>query len=638
MKCLITNRGEIARRILKTVKRKGWMGGIIATAEDRDSLVCVEADFVLEVSSFLNGKEIADTAQKNGVDLIHPGYGFLSENASFVEWIEKNNILFAGPTAENIQKMGSKESAKEIAIACQVPTLNALYSKELLKMPSKKWEEELSQKGIFAPYLIKASGGGGGKGMRVVENISELPAQLERATSEALQSFNDGTVFVERYLQKARHIEAQVFGDGTGHGVFLGERECTLQRRHQKIIEEAPSVAVSQNLREKIAQYALALVAHTKYRSAGTVEFLLDEEDRLYFLEMNTRLQVEHPVTEIVYNVDLVDAMLTLATGQWPTQLWDPQKFFVPIPQGHAIEARILAEDPSQNFLPTPGKIRGYFEPPQGDGVRVDSSTAANLRINPNYDSMISKLICYGANRAAATEKLQQCLRQYEIHGITTNIPFLTALVRHTSFLKNDVHTKWIDAHLEEVNNLAECPEFEQDFITSPEFAAQLISYCQSSQTENACPQIFSQLSFESDKNVFRFQKTAPFQYLCTGKSLPAPEFFSFSFYYYRGENPEFFEVYHRQHRFLCMHPWAKCYDSGSGESGDGKIYAPMAGKVLECFVQEGDSIDKNQTLFVVESMKMQLEIKAPRSGQIQSVLVTQNQILEGKVVMATLH
>ena len=312
-KLVIANRGEISRRILKAAKQRGYFVAVISTQEDSDSLVCKEADFVLLVTSFLNSNEIVQKSKEWGAHFIHPGYGFLSENSEFAELIERAGITFVGPTPENMKMMGSKEAAKHVANQCSVPTLNALLSHDLKEIPTSEWDKELNKRKIFSPFLVKASGGGGGRGMRIVDNVTELPNAIKRASEEAKASFNDGTVFVERYLTAPRHIEIQVFGDGKGGGVFFGERECSLQRRHQKVIEEAPSSQITPQLREKMGRASLELVKYTKYRGAGTLEFLLDEAGHFYFLEMNTRLQVEHPVTENAYGVDLVHAQFDLA-------------------------------------------------------------------------------------------------------------------------------------------------------------------------------------------------------------------------------------------------------------------------------------------------------------------------------------
>src|SRR3990172_6144429 len=363
---LIANRGEIARRILRTARARAYRVAVISKAEDRDALVRREADEVLEVGSFLDPEAIVTAGKRFRADLLHPGYGFLSENAHFAELTEAGGMAFVGAREETMKLLGDKERAKELARTLGVPALEALGSRELSGLSAQELEKALQGKGLAPPYLVKAAGGGGGRGMRVVENLSDLPRALERASGEALSGFADPTVFVERYLASPRHVEIQILGDGKGGGIFLGERECSMQRRYQKVIEEAPSPVVDSRLREAMGNAALALVRESRYRGAGTVEFLLDAEGRFYFLEVNTRLQVEHPVTEEVYGIDLVAAQLDVALGGWPSA--GPSR----VPEGWAIEARGLAEDPRSGFLPTPGPVLRYREP-RGPGLRVES-------------------------------------------------------------------------------------------------------------------------------------------------------------------------------------------------------------------------------------------------------------------------
>lgn len=343
---VIANRGEIARRILRAGRAMGYQVAVISTTQDEGARVRREADAVLPVASFLDIPGIVAACRDWGGQLLHPGYGFLSEHAGFAQAVEDAGIVFVGPAPASMRALGGKEAAKALAQACGVPTLEALLSVELAALAPERWEAALAARGIRAPFLVKASGGGGGRGMRVVRDAGALPDAVRRAGLEAEAAFHDGAVFVERYLEAPRHIEIQVFGDGRGGGVFLGERECSLQRRHQKVLEEAPSAVVDPPLREALGRAALALVRETRYRGAGTVEFLLASDRAWHFLEVNTRLQVEHPVTELAYGVDLVRAQLELAEGRWPEALGDPGAFTLPAPRGVALEARILAEDP----------------------------------------------------------------------------------------------------------------------------------------------------------------------------------------------------------------------------------------------------------------------------------------------------
>ncbi|MES2615734.1 MAG: biotin carboxylase N-terminal domain-containing protein [Bdellovibrionota bacterium] len=608
MKLVIANRGEIARRILKTAKARGYNVAVIATVDDKNSLVCREADTVIEVSSFLNAKEIVEKSKIFDAQLIHPGYGFLSENSEFASLVEQAGIIFVGPTSANMKAMGSKESAKKMAQKCVVPTLNALLSYELKSIEKTQWKNELDKKGILLPYLVKASGGGGGRGMRVVEKFEDLEQVLLRASEEAKSAFNDETVFVERYLKNPRHIEIQVFGDGKGGGVFWGERECSLQRRHQKVIEEAPSSIVDEKFREKMGRASLELVKETQYRGAGTLEYLVDSEQNFYFLEMNTRLQVEHPVTEMVYGIDLVDAQFELACGKWPSCFPNPNEFYLPTPKGVAIEARILAEDTQNNFLPTPGKVEYYLEP-QGEGVRVDSGVTAGDSINSNFDSMISKLIVHAPSRGAAIQKMIHALENYPILGFTNNIAFLKNIISHPDFLAGKESTGWIEQNLNDLNkNLI--PEQLLNLFQSFGFREKLS--LQLTNLWNATPieQVFSSSFEKITENLYHTAIT----------SLTEMQLF------YRGQT------------ITLVNPRRIKREAGQDALAHGEIKTPMPGKLYDVLVKEGESVGVNQVLFIVESMKMQLEVKSPRDGVVQSIYFEKGQNLIGSDIIATIN
>lgn len=623
MKLVIANRGEIARRILRAGKTRGYCVAVIATADDKNSLVCKEADKVLLVSSFLNAKEIVEVSKNFGADLIHPGYGFLSENAEFANLVELSGIRFIGPTSENMKSMGSKESSKKIAQKCGVPTLNALLSHELKNIPKADWKKELDKKGIMLPYLVKASGGGGGRGMRIVHKFEDLDHELTRASEEAKSAFHDETVFVERYLQNPRHIEIQVFGDGKGGGVFWGERECSLQRRHQKVVEEAPSSFVDAEFREKMGRSSMALVKETNYRGAGTLEFLVDDKKNFYFLEMNTRLQVEHPVTEMVYGIDLVLAQFDLACGLWPQNFPNPNEFIVPTPNGVALEARILAEDPQNNFIPTPGKIHFYQEP-HGEGVRVDSGVEIADHVNPNFDSMIAKLIVHAPSRAQAVEKMTNALNHYSILGFTTNVSFLKNIFMHPDFLAGNESTAWIEKNLALLNK-NNIPEDLLNFFLSYGFRQRLSLTFSKKWTPTSIESVFSKLSkdyFEIIPGLVPSQyylstKNAKLAFTATRISLSEIQLF------YNGQSIV----------FLC--PYRVALQSSQDDFSQGEVKTPMPGKLYDVLVKEGESICANQTLFIVESMKMQLEVKSPRDGIVKTIYFEKGQNLMGSDIIA---
>jgi acetyl/propionyl-CoA carboxylase alpha subunit len=632
---LIANRGEIARRILRTARERGYTVAVLSTREDAGALVRREADAVLEVSSFLAMDEIVKVAGSWRADLLHPGYGFLSENAAFALAMESAGIRFVGPTPENMRALGSKESAKALARSCGVPTLEAIFARDLMELPREKWGQELVARGLRPPFLVKASGGGGGRGMRVVDSVTGLRSALQIASSEAQSAFGDGTVFLERYLRAPRHVEVQVFGDGRGHGVFLGERECSLQRRHQKVVEESPSAVVNAELREAMGRAALALVEASSYRGAGTAEFLLDAEGRFHFLEMNTRIQVEHPVTEMVYGLDLVAAQLELAEGRWPAVLGDPTKFAVPSPRGVALEARILAEDPRKDFMPATGTLRIYREP-AGPGIRVDSGVREGDGVTPHFDSMIAKLIVQGEDRAQAVAKLSWALEQFTILGCSTNLPFLLAVSRHSDFLAGRESTSWIAENLSILKE-SPVPETWRDFLGTRSFLGALVGILADTgkPPEGPAARFAAQTHPElrvggsRDKSGFRLlrQEDHPNHFVL----LRLVDGITLDLWACRRGNE--LEIAAFGDTWTVEDPTL----AASQGSTDGLVRSPMAGKVLEVKVGVGDRVGRGQILFLVESMKMQMEVAAPRSGRIASIAVGPGQILPGPEPMAVL-
>lgn len=633
---LIANRGEIARRILRAARARGHVVAVVSTTEDAGALVRREADVVLEVSSFLDIPGIVRAATAWHADVLHPGYGFLSENAEFAEAVTAAGIGFVGPTAANMRALGNKEAAKTLARTCGVPTLEAVAASALEALPREIWAEELAARGLRAPYLVKASAGGGGRGMRVVESVDGLARALELAAGEAEAAFGDGAVFLERYISSPRHVEIQVFGDGQGGGVFLGERECSLQRRHQKVVEEALSVAVDAALREAMGRAALALVRASRYRGAGTAEFLLESDGRFHFLEMNTRLQVEHPVTELVYGVDLVQAQLELAEGGWPEALGDPGVFAVPEPRGVALEARVLAEDPGRDFLPASGPLRVYREP-AGPGVRVDSGVREGDRITVHFDSLIAKLIVWGANRAEAVARLSEALDGFQILGCTTNLPFLRALSRHPDFLAGREGTAWIAEHLPLLAQPRVPPPWQarldsaafrerlvratSGMIRAPQGPSARFAALGGGTLTVAAPGLDQDLRLISEPD-----HRSHFALHTRAEGAPV------DLWACRQGTSIFLSVF-GEHQVLEVAP-----PGGVHAAADDLVCAPMAGKVIEIRVSEGEPVGKGQVLFVVESMKMQVEVAAPRDGRIATVAVEAGQILGGPETMAVLE
>lgn len=444
-KILVANRGEIALRVMKTARQMGIRTVAVYSDADREAAFARYADEAIHIGpspsseSYLVGAKIIDAAKSVGADAIHPGYGFLSENADFADSVRKAGIAFIGPQAEAIQTMGSKLAAKETVKPFGVPLVPGTDHPILDVQEAQRVAET-----IGFPLLIKASAGGGGKGMRVVEQMAELPNAFERAVSEAVNSFGDGSVFIERFVTSPRHIEIQILADSHGNCVHLFERECSIQRRHQKVIEEAPSAVLTPELRDEMGRCAIQVAKSCHYEGAGTVEFLLDDQLRFYFLEMNTRLQVEHPVTECITNVDLVREQIRIAEGHALSFRQDELEI-----RGHAIEVRVYAEDASAGFLPTTGTLLRY-SPPSGPGVRVDDGVEEGQEIPIHYDPMLSKLVVHGHNREAAIERALMAIDEYEITGVSTTLDFGRFAIDHHAFRSGKFDTHFVENHMHE--------------------------------------------------------------------------------------------------------------------------------------------------------------------------------------------
>jgi acetyl-CoA carboxylase, biotin carboxylase subunit len=441
-KILVANRGEIALRVMRSAKEMGISTVAIYSEADRNALHVRYADEAVCVGgpksneSYLRGDVIIDVCKRLHVDAIHPGYGFLSENANFARQVKEAGLIFIGPSPEAIELMGSKLAAKAAVAKYKIPmvpgTEEAITDVEEAK-------EIASQVGF--PILIKASAGGGGKGMRVVESVEVFEEQMKLAVSEATSAFGDGSVFIEKYIGSPRHIEIQVLGDTHGNIVHLFERECSIQRRHQKVIEEAPSAVLTPELRDEMGRCAVDVAKACDYVGAGTVEFLVDENLNFYFLEMNTRLQVEHPVTEQITGLDLVKEQIHIAEGK-PLGFRQEDLTI----NGHALELRVYAEDPANNFLPDIGRLETYVRP-QGLGVRVDDGFEQGMDIPIYYDPMIAKLVTFGKDRQEAIEKMLRAIEEYKITGIETTLPFGTFVLQHEAFVSGNFDTKFIERY-----------------------------------------------------------------------------------------------------------------------------------------------------------------------------------------------
>jgi acetyl-CoA carboxylase biotin carboxylase subunit len=441
-KILVANRGEFAIRVMKTAKKMGIKTVAVFSTADRNALHVKYADEAVCIGeaassqSYLRGDKIIEVCKELNVDAVHPGYGFLSENSSFAQACEKNNIIFIGPKSKAIEMMGSKLAAKEAVKQYDIPMVPGTEEAITDIDAAKKIATQ-----IGFPILIKASAGGGGKGMRVVEKEEDFVSQMDRAISEATNAFGDGSVFIEKYVTKPRHIEIQIMADSHGNIVYVFERECSIQRRHQKVVEEAPSAILTPEKRKEMGEAAVKVAKACDYLGAGTVEFLMDADHNFYFLEMNTRLQVEHPVSELISGLDLVELQIRVARGEkLPIQQEDLQI------KGHAMELRVYAEDPMNDFLPNVGFLSTY-KLPEGEGIRVDNGIEEGMDVPIYYDPMLSKLITYGKTREESIELMIKAIDNYHVEGVHTTLPFGKFVMEHEAFRSGDFDTGFVKAY-----------------------------------------------------------------------------------------------------------------------------------------------------------------------------------------------
>jgi acetyl-CoA/propionyl-CoA carboxylase biotin carboxyl carrier protein len=589
---LVANRGEIAIRVARTLRRLGLRGVGVHTPADADAAHVDAFDLVLEIDSYLDGEAIVAAALRAGADAIHPGYGFLSENAGFARAVSAAGLAWVGPPAAAIELMGDKARAKQLAREAGVPVVPGIDGRDLALEELRAFAAEHGH-----PLVIKAVAGGGGKGMRVVRADGELEAALAAARREAEAAFGDGRVLAERYLERPRHVEVQVLADAHGTAVHAGERECSLQRRHQKVVEEAPSPAVGPELRARMGEAAVALARACGYESAGTVEFLLAGEE-FFFLEMNTRLQVEHPVTELVHGVDLVEQQLRIAAGEAVA--------FAPTePRGHAIEARLYAEDPAAGFLPATGTILHYREP---DGVRVDSGVRAGSVVGTDYDPMLAKVIAHGADRTEALRRLDRALAELEVLGVATNAGFTRSLLARADVRAGEQDTGLLERVLAELD--ATPPE---DLLP----AAALIA------AGTATPPGPWRRRFEDGearvaggevrigergwKAAVRHAGGAHWRVVLDGASRRYAAVVAGDVVWIARDGHVLEARTARPAR-------------GPGGPAAGSLEAPMPGVVLLVGAANGDAVAEGDVLLVLESMKMELSIAAPHDGTVEGL------------------
>ena len=648
-KILIANRGEIACRIIRTAKRMGITTVAVYSEADAESLHARSADEAIDIGgnassdSYLVIDKILDAIKKSGAEAVHPGYGFLSENATFAKKLNEEGITFIGPGVKAIAAMGDKIESKKIASAAGVNTVPGYLGVLADDQEAVKVADE-----IGFPVMIKASAGGGGKGMRVAFNEGEVREGFRSAVSEAASSFGDDRVFIEKFIEDPRHIEIQIVADSDGNTVYLGERECSIQRRHQKVVEEAPSPFLDSKTRKAMGEQAVLLAKSVDYKSAGTVEFIVDKNKNFYFLEMNTRLQVEHPVTECITGLDLVELMIKIAAGETlPLKQKDVKL------EGWSMETRVYAEDPYRNFLPSTGRLTQYKPPQNLDGIRIDTGVYEGAEISMFYDPMISKLISYGKNREDAIEKMAIALDRYRIRGVNNNIDFLSALMSHGRFKSGELTTAFIDEEFPKGFNGIEQTESDKEPLYAVIVAfemkrlarnaditgqANLARRAGSSQDQytrlviidadkktNLKAQLQGDVclvdvnrknynvkgSFHPGTNVFEGEVNKV--------SIDMQVDYNGSSYWARkgGWHASLKVIPEKIDRFLSLMPNKVPPDLSNF------LLSPMPGLLVSVAVAEGDKIEAGQELAIVEAMKMENVMKAESDAVVAKIHAT---------------
>ncbi len=656
-KLLIANRGEIAVRIMQTCESLGIATVAVFSDADADAPFVRRADEAVRLGpapsaeSYLAVDKILEAAKRTGADAIHPGFGFLGENAAFAEAVREAGMIFVGPSPDAIRAMGSKREAKRIAQEAGVPVIPG-YDGEAQDTATLAAEA----RAVGLPVLIKASAGGGGKGMRVVRDEAQLEAAVDGARREGESSFGDGTLLIEKYIERPRHVELQIFGDEHGHLVHLWERECSIQRRHQKIIEECPSPAVDRELREQMGAAAVKLGQAIGYSNAGTVEMILAPDGQFYFLEVNTRLQVEHPVTEAVSDLDLVELQIRVARGE-PLPL--DQEMVDTLMSGWAIECRIYAEDPRQGFLPQSGTVLEWA-PPSAEWLRIDTGVERGSEVSIHYDPMIAKVIAWGVDRGQAIDRLRWALTRLAVQGLRTNRELLIQLLDHPAFWEGELSTHFIDEHMSEV--LAAPPSV--DALRDAAWAVTLHGHVERAAARRVLPSL---------RTGFRNSRYAEEAVRYThGEQEVSVTYVDLGGGRFRvgfaldGSEPHTDEVRlvsvegacvtlqdsvgHRrtvrvvsdglrhfamvgaQDVMLAEEPR---FPDRSAESAADGAFVPMPGKIVKVLVSEGQEVTTGQTLVIMEAMKMEHSIGAPHDGVVAEVRVAEGQqVSEGHVVV----
>ena len=616
---LVANRGEIACRIMQTAQFMGIKCVAVFVNADKDAPFVKMADEAIKLSSsYMDGSAIIDAAKKSGAEAIHPGYGFLSENAAFARKVKSNKLIWIGPSPHVIKVMGDKLKAKELAVKSGVPTLPMTSNTKDVKS-------------IGYPILIKAAAGGGGKGMRIVKKESELKDLMESAKREALSGFGDDRIFIERYVEKSRHIEIQILGDEHGNVIHLGERECSIQRRHQKIIEESPSPRIDPFLREEMGQAAVKLAKKIKYCSAGTVEFLFDDQtDEFWFLEVNTRLQVEHPVTEEVTGIDLVAEQIKIARGDELEFVQDDIDW-----HGHAIEARLYAEDPGNNFLPEVGTLHAY-DTSLASEVRWDSGVDEGSIIGTDFDPMLSKVISWAPNRVDAANKLARGLEKAHMGGVVTNRQFLISCLRNESFLNGNTTTDFIEREVLETKKNLSANELHQASTAIALWLAKknrdsdpVTGFMAANWTNGRMPLQRVKLLFIQDEVEVKYKFNKDNLYEVMGSICEIHHCDSAGIDIEINSHRFYAHVTKAGSEIIINMPFGDVNASvlprfiePGNDVPEGGLIAPMPGKVIDVKVKKGSKVKAGDTLVIIEAMKMEHSIKATEAGKVAKVMI----------------
>jgi len=652
---LVANRGEIAVRIIRTARSMGISTVAVYAHEEGFPMHAEAADEAWNLGegsladTYLNIDKIIRIARQSGSDAIHPGYGFLAENPHMAASCHENGILFIGPREKAIRIMGNKLEAARFVESIGVPLLS-------LKTGTPEELNQQIQPDEY-PVIIKAAAGGGGKGMRIAENSQQLLEALKTTSREAANYFGDGTVYIEKYIENPRHIEVQVLCDERGNCIHLFERECSIQRRHQKIIEEAPSPSLDPETRKKIGETAVRIAHAARYSGAGTVEFLVDEQKYFYFLEMNTRIQVEHPVTEMITGVDMVREQINMAAGH-PLP-WKQKDIRT---QGHAIEARIYAEDPGQDFMPSPGKIE-QFHVPEGNRIRTDTGIRPQDEISASYDPMVAKVIAHGTDRKEATDRLRITLEQTILNGIRNNLAYLREILAHPRFLENTINTHFVPDHHEQL--LEQILNRKSATDPAPLLAGYILHHsipAKNKTREQAWREIGYWRSYmkwiitlDEKQYECRFTRSGPTLHLSIANEEPVHFGFSCNkegemrvsshrhnlIIYFAHRNEETWMMargltYRARHNSYLDTLANKRFMEQTNKH-NGEINAPMFGKVLSIEVNEEMDVSKGQTLVILEAMKMENNIQAPNDSRVKHIAVKEgDQVSDGQLLLET--